>query len=77
MAREIYRKITLLMTARVAIFGTFTASVASFFLEEEQEQDEQRDAAILAEIGKLTREISELKQHVGGDTDGKHSKEGG
>jgi hypothetical protein len=41
----------LLMTAGVAIFGTFTASVASFFLEEEQEQDEQRDNAILAEIG--------------------------
>ncbi len=65
----------LLMTAGVAIFGTFTASVASFFLEEEQEQDERRDTAILAEIGKLTREISELKQQIGGDTDGKHPEE--
>ena len=66
----------LLMTAGVAIFGTFTASVASFFLEEEQEQDEQRDTAILAEIGKLTREISELKQQMGGETDGKRPEEG-
>jgi voltage-gated potassium channel len=66
----------LLMTAGVAIFGTFTASVASFFLEEEQEQDERRDTAILAEIGKLTREISELKQQIGGDPDGKHPEEG-
>lgn len=65
----------LLMTAGVAIFGTFTASVASFFLEEEQEQDERRDTAILAEIGKLTREISELKQQIGGNTNGKHPEE--
>ena len=67
---------TLLMTAGVAIFGTFTASVASFFLGEEQEQDERRDTAILAEIGKLAREISELKQQIGGDTNGKHPEEG-
>jgi voltage-gated potassium channel len=66
----------LLMTAGVAIFGTFTASVASFFLEEEQEEDERRDTAILKEISKLTREIYELKKQIGGDTDGKHSKEG-
>lgn len=66
----------LLMTAGVAIFGTFTASVASFFLEEEQEEDERRDTAILGEIGKLTREISELKQQIGGQTNGKHPEEG-
>ena len=65
----------LLMTAGVAIFGTFTASVASFFLEQEQEEDERRDTAILTEIGKLTREISELKQQIGGDTHGKHPEE--
>jgi len=65
----------LLMTAGVAIFGTFTASVASFFLEEEQEQDEQRDTAILAEIGKLTQEISQLRQQIKGENDGDHPKE--
>jgi voltage-gated potassium channel len=65
----------LLMTAGVAVFGTFTASVASFFLEEEQEQDEQRDTAILAEIGKLTREIAQLKHQIGGETDAKHPEE--
>jgi voltage-gated potassium channel len=66
----------LLMTAGVAIFGTFTASVASFFLEEEQEQDERRDNAILSEISKLTQEISELKRQIGGNSDGKHPEEG-
>lgn len=66
----------LLMTAGVAIFGTFTATVASFFLEEEQEEDERRDTAILAEIANLTLEISDLKQQIGGYTDGKYSEEG-
>ena len=66
----------LLMTAGVAIFGTFTASVASFFIEEEQEEDERRDIAILAGIGKLTQEISELKQQIGGNTNGKRPEEG-
>jgi voltage-gated potassium channel len=66
----------LLMTAGVAIFGTFTASVASFFLEEEQEQDERRDTAILKEIGNLAREIAELKQKMEGVTDGMHTEEG-
>jgi len=44
--------------------------------EDEQEQDERRDNAILTEIGKLTGEISELKQHIRGDTtDGNHPEE--
>ncbi len=67
----------LLMTAGVAIFGTFTASVASFFLGKEQEQDEQRDVTILGEITKLTTEISKLKQQLKGETtNGKHPQEG-
>ncbi len=57
----------LLMTAGVALFGTFTASVASFFLEEDQIEDERRDADILHEISKLTKEVSELRKQMKGD----------
>lgn len=65
----------LLMTAGVAVFGTFTASVASFFLEEEQKEDERRDEEILLQIGKLTQQIHELKQQIGDNTDGKTTEE--
>jgi hypothetical protein len=58
---------------RVSIAG----SAASFFLEEEQEEGERRDTAILTEVGKPAREISALKQKIGGDIDGKHPEEGG
>ena len=57
----------LLMTAGVALFGTFTASVASFFLEEDQKEDERRDADILHEIGRLTVEVAELRKQINGD----------
>lgn len=66
----------LLMTAGVAIFGTFTASVASFFLEEDQNEDERRDTAMMVEIRTLSQEISELKQQIGGHSNGKHPEEG-
>lgn len=57
----------LLTTAGVALFATFTASMASFFLEEDQQQDERRDANILHEIGRLTKELSELRKQIKGD----------
>lgn len=64
----------LLMTAGVAIFGTFTASVASFFLEEEQQEDEERDSVILAEISGLKQEVSELRKELKGNPpNGRHS----
>lgn len=67
----------LLMTAGVAIFGTFTASVASYFLEEEQREDEQRDVALLDEIRRLGQEISELRALVKGEgPNGEHSQKG-
>lgn len=56
-----------LMTAGVALFGTFTASVASFFLGEDQQEDERRDADILREIGRLTAEVAELRKQIKGD----------
>jgi len=54
----------LLMTSGMAIFGTFTASLASFFLEAEQKEDEKRDTATLAELSRLTREITDLKGKI-------------
>ena len=54
----------LLMTAGVAIFGTFTASIASFFLGEEQKEDERRDVATLATVNRLGHEISELRNQI-------------
>jgi len=54
----------LLITAGVALFGTFTASVASFFLEEEQEEEERRDADILREIEQLKQQIIELRDEI-------------
>ena len=57
----------LLMTAGVAVFGTFTASVASFFLEEDQQEDEKRETAMMAEVGSLRLEIQELKLLLEGD----------
>jgi voltage-gated potassium channel len=54
----------LLMTAGVAIFGTFTATVASYFLEEENADDERRDTETLEKIELLTKEISELRNQI-------------
>jgi voltage-gated potassium channel len=67
----------LLMTAGVALFGTFTASVASFFLEEDQKEDEKRDEAILYEIALLTKQVSELKDEMKGEIqNGKYPSKG-
>jgi voltage-gated potassium channel len=50
----------LLMTAGVALFGTFTASMASYFLEEDQEADEGRDKEIIARIEALSEKVDSL-----------------
>ena len=66
----------LLMTAGVAVFGTFTATVATFFLEKDQKQDERRDEEILSEVAKLTHKISEIKSQLKGQSkDDQDSKE--
>jgi len=68
----------LLMTAGVALFGTFTASVASFFLEEFQEDDERRDTLTLQKLDELQRTVDELKQLMKGrSTDGDRTEESG
>ncbi|MBU8920928.1 MAG: ion transporter [Bacteroidales bacterium] len=67
----------LLITAGVAVFGTFTASVASFFLEEEQHEDEKRDTEMMVEIGRLRLEIQDLKCLLEGDrNNGSHPQKG-
>jgi voltage-gated potassium channel len=57
----------LLMTAGVAVFGTFTATVASFFLEEDQQEDENRDILIMEKIDNLSNEITNLKKQIEGN----------
>lgn len=56
----------LLITAGVALFGTFTATVASFFIEEDQREDERRDEDILREIEQLKQQIIELRKEMKG-----------
>lgn len=51
----------MLMTAGVALFGTFTATVASVFLEKGQVDDEKRDLATIQKIEELKAEIDKLK----------------
>lgn len=65
----------LLMTSGVALFGTFTASIASFFLEEDQINDERRDSEILQKIQMLTEQISELRKDLKGEHYGQHTQE--
>jgi voltage-gated potassium channel len=52
---------SVLMTAGVGLFGTFTAYIASFFLEQEEKEDQQRDEEILSELKLLRNELAELK----------------
>ena len=61
----------LLMTAGVALFGTFTATVASYFLEEDQEADEGRDREILSRIDSLSAKVDRIQpQTKSGDPHG-------
>jgi len=54
----------LLMSAGVALFGTFTASLATYFLEPEQEEDENRDIELLKEIKTLSIKIDSLEAEI-------------
>lgn len=50
----------ILMTAGVGLFGTFTAYVASFFIEHEQQETESEIRDVLKEIRELRKEIEEI-----------------
>ncbi len=54
----------LLMTAGVALFSTFTASIASYFFHPENEEDEARDTEILSEIHKLADKLDRLDSKI-------------
>ena len=64
----------ILMTAGVGLFGTFTAYVASFFLQQEEEAAEKREDEILSELAVIKRTLERLE---GGVTtnDGQEGKE--
>jgi voltage-gated potassium channel len=50
-----------LMTAGVGLFGTFTGLLASFFIEADQEKDEEEADAILVELKAIREELSALR----------------
>ncbi len=50
------------MTAGVGLFGTFTAYVASSFLEQEEKEEEKREEEILSELKAIRKELAELKK---------------
>lgn len=54
----------LLMTAGVAVFGTFTATVASYFLEDEQQEDEARDNELMKKMVQISEELAEIKAEI-------------
>lgn len=50
-----------LMTAGVGLFGTFTAYVASFFLQQEEKKEEKREEAILSELKAIRQKLNRLE----------------
>lgn len=53
-----------LMTAGVGLFGTFTAYVASFFMHQGQQEEEERELLILQELRKLNERIDRLEDRL-------------
>lgn len=51
----------ILMTAGVGLFGTFTAYVASFFLQQELEEEEKRENQILLELSEIRRRLERME----------------
>ena len=47
----------ILMTVGVGLFGTFTAYVASFFMQQEAKEEETREDKILAELAEIRRKL--------------------
>lgn len=53
-----------LMTAGVGLFGTFTAYVASLFLEQEEEKQEDTSQVILQQLDDLSNEVKQLRDEI-------------
>ncbi len=68
---------TFLMSAGVALFGTFTASLATYLLEPDQEEDEQRDIELLKEIKNLSIKIDSLEAEIKAGKSSNTSNPGG
>lgn len=47
----------ILMTVGVGLFGTFTAYVASFFMQQEAKEEETREDKILTELAEIRRKL--------------------
>jgi voltage-gated potassium channel len=60
----------LLMTAGVGLFGTFTAYVASFFMEAEQQKEEAEIQQLIAEVRRLSEKIDLLEGRLPKDGSG-------
>lgn len=51
-----------LMVAGIGLFGTFTAYIASFFIDQEQEETENEVRELVSEVKALRQDIAELKK---------------
>lgn len=54
----------LLMTAGVGLFGTATAYVATFFLEPEQKEEDEREKKILSEVRALRDKLDAIEKKL-------------
>ncbi|MCD4653931.1 potassium channel family protein [bacterium] len=52
----------ILMTAGIGLFGTFTAYVASFFLQQEKNEEKKREETILSELKVIKDKIEHLEK---------------
>jgi len=53
----------IMMMAGVGLFGTFTAYVASFFLEQGEQEERKREKAILEELRLIREKLECLEEH--------------
>ena len=54
-----------LMTAGVGLFGTFTAYIASFFLQQKKAEEESRKIEMLAELRAIKEQLDRIEKSTG------------
>jgi len=54
----------ILMTAGVGLFGTFTAYVATFFLQQDKKQEENREEEMLANLCDIEQRLCRLERNT-------------